>query len=96
MSRAAASRSRRFGEERGERGKQFLARAQLVQIEQALGGEAGLHFGEPLRFGLVDLVQPGSHQQAGHDEEQELAAAPGGARRAILPAWRLAQRICCG
>jgi hypothetical protein len=74
-----------FGEERSERREEFLARAQFVQVEQALGAEAGFHFGEPLRFGLVDLVEPGGDQETGHGEEQEFAPAPGGALRGYFP-----------
>ena len=86
-----------LGEERGERRNQFLARAQVVQVEQALGGEPGVDLGEPLRFGLVDLVQAGGDQETRRQGEQELAAAPGGALSAdTAPCRRRAQRICCG
>ncbi len=76
MSRAAVSRSRIFGKNGRERRQQFFARAKVVQIEQALGGEPGVHVGEPLRFGLVDLVEPGADQQARRQQQKELAAAP--------------------
>ena len=79
MSRAASVALAAIGEERSERRDQFLARAQGVQIEQPLGSEAGVDFGEPFRFGLVDLVQSDGHQEGRHQREQEFAAAPGGA-----------------
>src|ERR1035441_4934009 len=73
------------GEVRSQRRNQLLARAQFVQIEQAFGGEAGIYLAEPCRFGLVDLEQSGSHQQARHHGEQKLAAAPGGALSREVP-----------
>ncbi len=74
-----------LGEERGERGDQFLTRAQVVQVEQAFGGEAGVNLGEALRFGLVDLVQSGANQEARRQGEQELATAPRRPRSGGVP-----------
>src|SRR5207249_8404878 len=48
-----------------ERWQQVFARGEFVQVDEFLLGQAGVYFGEGLRFGAVDEEEAGGDEEGG-------------------------------